>query len=279
MAQICTSCNFSQNPERRKTCLVCGSDLGPPTPGEPLETPSRRASYSCEPSIVFSPPSAINPPPPAASTSALAPGRVEAPPRPIAEPTSHPHCPPSLEGMVTRIESHTEPATPDRYQFLTQLILFLVFLPLLLSAFAILSGLWLAFSLIGLRGLARGFSPGNFVAFLNSTTIAGAIFFGRSTQNTQDRVQNIRVQSHGDGQNRGAVIRGELTGDIHTGDDVVLNGVWREGTLMVRSGVNRTLNCALSLRRNPWKGRFFSLLFVILCLSGVLAFFAMGRLP
>jgi hypothetical protein len=180
---------------------------------------------------------------------------------PTAEPPQN-----QLAGRITWIETTTENIEFNWYRFLSQVILFLMFLPLLFVIFAISFALWISLAILGFRTLSSAISPFNVANSINSLGILLAVVFPRVPQRNQ--VPAVRLTVQGSEGERAVLIRGELvSGTFRRGDQVELNGRWRNGTLIMQSGYNRTLHTALELRRDYWWVVFIGLLGLIMFLG------------
>lgn len=152
------------------------------------------------------------------------------------------------------------------YRFLSQIILMVVTVPLFATIFAVSFVLWIALAILGFSTLSRTLSPFNLVSTVSSFGTLIAIVFPRVPRCNQ--VTAIRLTVKNSNCESAVLIKGQLiSGTFRKGDDVQLVGEWRNGTMVVQSGINRTLNTAISLRRHYWNVVFWSLvsiLFVIM---------------
>lgn len=180
---------------------------------------------------------------------------------PTAEPPQN-----QLVGRITWIETTTENIDFNWYRFLSQVILFLMFLPLLFVIFAISFALWISLSILGFRTFSSAISPFNVANSINSLGILLAVVFPRVPQRNQVPTVRLTVQTlQGE---RAAIIKGELiSGTFRRGDEVEIDGRWRNGTLVMQRGYNRTLRTCLVLRRDYWRFMLIGLLSLILILG------------
>lgn len=167
-----------------------------------------------------------------------------------------------LIGRITWTENTTENVDFNYYRFFSQLILFLMFLPLLVVIFAISFVLWITLAILGFGTLSRDVSPFNIANTINSFGILLAVIFPRVPQRNQ--VPCVRMTIQSSNGERPALIKGELiSGTFRRGDEIELNGEWRNGTLIMQRGYNRTLNTSIMLRRDHWR-------FILIGLLGLL---------
>ena len=167
-----------------------------------------------------------------------------------------------LVGRITWTENTSENIDFNYYRFFSQLILFLMFLPFLVAVFSISFVLWIALAILGFGTLSRDVSPFNIANTINSFGILLAVIFPRVPQRNQ--VPCVRMTIQSSNGERPALIKGELiSGTFRRGDEIELNGEWRNGTLIMHTGYNRTLQTSLNLRRDYWR-------FVLIGLLGLL---------
>ena len=223
MAITCQSCYFAGNSNSAAFCQQCGATLSTSYPSPPNPTgPTVHAA-------------------PAATTAS---GTY------------------NLCGTVTWLEQTLEQTDFDWYRFLSQLILFLVALPLFIAIFAVTSVLWIVFMVLGFSSLSHDVSPFNMLNSVNSFGTLVAIILPRVPKCYQ--VAALRLTIHDSKCENAALIKGQLvSGTFRKGDDVQLSGVWKSGTLFVKSGFNKTLNTSIVLRKEYWNVVFWILIGVI----------------
>jgi hypothetical protein len=167
-----------------------------------------------------------------------------------------------LTGLITWIETTTENINFNYYRFFSQLILFFMFLPLLIAIFTISFVLWISLAILGFSALSRDVSPFNIANTINSIGVLIAIAFPRVHQRHQ--VPAVRLTVQGPEGERPALIKGELTsGTYRRGDEIELEGCWKNGTLIVQRGFNRTLNTSIAIRGDYWRYVLIGLLGLI----------------
>jgi hypothetical protein len=219
MALTCPNCHFAGNPNSASSCGNCGRSLqAGPSQTQPVAPPGQQATPPGSPLAI-------------ASQDQLA-------------------------GKVTWIEQTLEQVDFDWYRFLSQLMLFLLCLPIFAAIFTLSFVLWIAFAILGFRNMSHDLSPFNLVTTITSFGTLIAIVSPRVPRCTQ--VPAIRLTVQNSNGESAALIKGQLTtGTFRKGDDVQLLGDWRNGTLAVRSGVNRTLSTSIVLQRNYWNVVFW----------------------
>jgi uncharacterized membrane protein len=157
-----------------------------------------------------------------------------------------------LAGRITWFETTTEHIDFNYYRFFSQLILFFMFLPLLVAIFTISLILWISLAILGFSSLSRDISPFNIANTINAIGVLVAIAFPRIQQANQVPAVRLTLQSS-EGE-RPALIKGELiSGTFRKGDQIELEGIWRNGTLFVQRGYNQTLRAAISIRGDYWR--------------------------
>lgn len=219
MALTCPNCHFAGNPNSANSCQNCGRSL---QAGQNLTQPVA----------------------------------------PLGQQTTPPGSPPAiasqnqLAGKVTWIEQTLEQVDFDWYRFLSQLMLFLLCLPLFATIFTLSFALWIVFAILGFRNMSHDLSPFNLVNTITSFGTLVAIVSPRVPRCSQ--VPAIRLTVQNASGESAALIKGQMViGTFRRGDDVQLLGDWKNGTLAVRSGVNRTLNTSIVLQRNYWNVVFW----------------------
>ena len=226
MAITCQSCYFAGNSNSAAFCQQCGATLG--------------TSHQSQPSATRP---TVNAPSAGATASAY-----------------------DLCGTVTWLEQTLEQTDFDWYRFLSQLIIFLVALPLFIAIFAVTSVLWMAFTVLGFSSLSRDVSPFNMLNSVNSFGTLVAIILPRVPKCYQ--VSALRLTVHDSKCENAALIKGQLvSGTFRKGDDVQLSGVWKSGTLFVTSGFNKTLNTSIVLRKEYWNVVFWILMGAIFIIA------------
>jgi len=245
MAITCPNCNFAGNPSDAEACRLCNSPL--------LD---RQASQSTPQSNQEGNQTQLNPP-----TGVQT--RIPVTPDAEYEVSSG-----ALLGRITWIETTTENIVFNWYRFLSQLVLFLLFLPPLIAIFAMSFVLWISLAILGFRALSRDISPFNVANTINSLGILLAVIFPRIPQRNQ--VPTVRLTIQNSEGERPVLIKGELvSGTFRRGDEVELDGRWQNGTLIMQRGYNRTLQTALELRRDYWRIIFAGLLGLIVLLGAL----------
>src|SRR3989339_941968 len=225
MAITCPNCHFAGNPNSAQNCQSCGRPLpAGQNQAQPVAPSDQQAT------------------PPGSHTA-------------IASQNQ-------LAGKVTWIEQTLEQVDFDWYRFLSQLMLFLLCLPIFAAIFTLSFVLWIAFSILGFRNMSHDLSPFNLVNTITSFGTLIAIVPPRVPRCTQ--VPAIRLTVQNSSGESAALIKGQLTtGTFRRGDDVQLLGDWRNGTLAVRSGVNSTLNTSIVLKKSYWNVVFWVMISIV----------------
>lgn len=246
MAIACPSCHFAGNPDAVERCLLCGISFRQASQDE---SQTRNDSYQ-EGSILSRPDY----------------GQTREESAHQSEVIVQNH----LIGRVTWFEQTAESINFNWCKFLSQLLLFLILMPLFLVIFTISFILWLMLAILGFRNIAQNISPFNIVNTINSFGTLVAIAFPRISKCNQTPAFRITVRSS-DGE-RPALIKGELvSGTFRRGDEIEFQGKWRNGTLFVQRGFNRTLNSRITLRKDYWYIVLIGLLiFVVATVSFIL---------
>lgn len=245
MALTCPNCGFAANQDIDTSCQNCGDALSQSSgmqtsTGDVTVSPRRRENGQGQSNELLN---------------------TETPyPRIPAQSVSTKN---GISGRVTWIESSLENMDFNIYRFFSQSIFFLMFLPLLVGILSISFVLWVTFALIGFRGLASGVNPLSILSATNSLGVLLAIIFPRTPGRVQTTAQRLTLKTS-QGEERAALVKGELiSGTIRRGDEIELQGRWRNGTLVMINGVNRTLSTHLRLRRDHWNVIFFTLIVLI----------------
>jgi len=246
MAITCPNCNFAGNPNNADACQLCNN-------------PFRRASQPIPQSDQDIHPIDESPSPGRQTLEHVAPHEESV----LFSDGLSQH---QILGRITWIEATTENLDFNWYRFLSQVILFLMFLSFLFVIFAISFLLCISLAIIGFRTLSSATSPFNVANSINSLGILLAVVFPRVPQRTQVPAVRLTVQdSEGE---RAVLIKGELiTGTFRRGDEVELDGRWQNGTLIMQRGYNRTLRTVLELHRDYWWIVFTGLLSLIVFLG------------
>ena len=239
MARICPRCNYAGNTNDTE-CIQCGTPLAQD------ETVGAQNGHNT-----------------GQSREAAETGGPEAR-RPSRSPTQRD----SLAGRITWMENTSENIDFNRYRFFSQLIILILFLPVILSIFLVSTALWISLGMLGFRTIAQGLSPFNLINAFNSFGIFFAIGFPRVPQRNQVPVVRMTVDT--DGAERTAMVKGELiSGTFRRGDEVELIGHWRAGTLIALRGTNRTLGTDISIRRDYWNIVFYILIVLLAVLFSI----------
>lgn len=250
MAITCPNCGFAANPNDAESCQQCNTLLSQQT------FPGQTSGSMTAPSVKTS---CIGPRSAAYEPTGMSQAALE-----CDEET--PISPNRLSGRVTWIETSTENVDFNWCQFLTQLFLFIMFLPLLALAFAASTVLWIALAILGFSSLSREVSPFNIANTMNSFGILLAIIFPRIPQRNQVPAFRFTVQN--DQGERAAFIKGEMTsGTFRKGDELELDGEWRNGTLIVQRGYNRSLQTSIEIRGDYWRFALMAVLGLIIILT------------
>ncbi len=252
MAITCPNCHFAGNPDTAERCSLCNI---------PFRQASRNESQIRNDSNQ--------------DESTLLPGDYrQTQPRCSTHEDSAPSTEITLQnhliGRVTWFEQTAESINFNWCKFLSQLLLFLILMPLFLVIFTISLILWLMLAILGFRNIAQSISPFNIVNTINSFGTLVAIAFPRISQCNQTPAFRITVRSSD--RERPALIKGELvSGTFRRGDEIEFQGKWRNGTLFVQRGFNRTLNSRITLRKDYWYIVLIGLLiFVVATVSFIL---------
>jgi len=255
MAIVCEHCGYAYNPDSAIRCSVCHEDLQPNAAVLPGVTGTTQVFSGAANFVQNTNPQAAVP---AGSIGPDAQPPLH--PRPATATATATVVPvrqgTQLSGRISHLERHDEAPSLNVYGIVSRFLIgFLILIPyaVLFIGTGILS---LAFAIIGFAALSQLFNPIIWTTSLFEL-IELAILRRIRMTNTVPIYRGLVADTQG--QEHSFRLRGPLRlGNLIVGHHVTLDGRWREGTFLGRSGFDHTASTSIASDfRNPWRVIFW----------------------